>query len=315
MTRGLVAVLTLLLVLAWWRMPRRHGPKTPDHAATAHAGAVGAAGKTAAGLPRVSQPERETRQGLRRALLRQELALEQLRYGGGYWEAELSPADGAALDEARRAVLAEVSIAAEGETLEPFFGPEQAGPCVRFLAPDARERFLDVLARVAGGAPLTTEVMLIAAREALSEADFAEYVRWNAPETKALRERLAGFAPSQHEFDAIIARANGAPEMKELLRAELGEERFAEWRRQESAEMQTALRDVRRVGGAAADAVWLCAQRRRLVEQLAEIWNDAALTTAEKERRSATLKQAGREVLAARWPIRGPELPEIDLLP
>lgn len=308
------AGLALLVALATWRVWALRGGTNRTIDAPRQGDAHTPVRSMEAASIVADTPVADASRQRRRAWLSQELALEQLRYGAGYWEAELSSADCVALDEARRALPA-ATTGAGGDAFEPFFGSEQAGPCVRFLAPDVRERLLDVLAGMAEHAPLTGAAMMIGARAALSDADFEQYRRWNAPEAVALRERLAGFGPSQREFDAIRTHADAAPETQEVLRAELGEDRYAEWRRQESAEMQTALREVRRAGGEAADAVWLCAQRSRFVEDLSRVWSDATLTPAEKEQRCAALKQAGRAALAARWPNRTGELPEIDLLP
>lgn len=256
------------------------------------------------------------REELQRELLRQEIDLEQLRYGAGYWEAELAPADGAVIEEARaelRAALARELGSAEA--LTAYFGPEQAAPCLRFLDAAARERLLEAFARAAHDAPLTTATMLEAARACLSPDDFARYREWNAPEAVALRESLAGFAPTQGEFDAIRSWTTPEGVAEDALRTALGAERFAAWRAQNEPEMQTALREIRRLGGDTADAEWLRAERGRLIAALGAVWSDPSLPDEAKAARAAALKRAGREALAARWASGDPAAADFDLLP
>ena len=157
----------------------------------------------------------------------------------------------------------------------------------------------------------------------LTPAELEQYDLQNSPAARALRSRLAGFAPTETEFRAIFSlqrsfdekfahrhgagfdeakapdRAAAEQELETRLRAALGEGRFAEYRRQQDSGFRMAARIAERFGLPAqrAGEVYTLAQETQL--RLQVLRSDRTLAPEAALQALATLHRETNEKLAA----------------
>jgi hypothetical protein len=115
---------------------------------------------------------------------------------------------------------------------------------------------------------------------------------------------LAGFEPSENEFQAILEwQAAAGSDREPVARAELaknlGSDRLAELDRLNDPAFHTAAQDLRRLGLPLDDAGWLAEFRQRATAQLQQSWSDPALTDAQKQAQVAALHTVFRAELAS----------------
>jgi hypothetical protein len=254
----------------------------------------------------------------RKEQLTRELDLEQRRYGTHYWESDGAGPALALVEQARAALVRQLSAEANqvladlfpGETgesvvLAPLFDADHAGPQVSGISAEGRRRFeARLLAEPAERFPAETATLLELAAEALPEAELTVYRRWNAPAAVALRNQLIGFAATEAEFKAILAEtatvsATGETEPTALA-SRLGPERFAAWQAQVSPDVQTALHDLQRLGLPLTQAGWLVALRAEAAASVQQAWQDGALADWAKPARVAQLQTDYAQAIAAR---------------
>jgi hypothetical protein len=276
-----------------------------------------------------SRPEavRYLTQYFSREQLRRELDLEQARYRGQYWQAEPGLAELQAIESRRteairrmtiemNALLADMCPGETGEplTLVPFFSLDRPAPNLAFLSEASREKMERAL--LAREVAVEADPMLAAAT-LLSGRELADYTRWNAPPSAALRNRLAGFEASETEFNDILewqAATGSAHEVaaREELIGRLGPDRFAQLDRLLEPAVHTAAQDLHRLGLSIDQADWLADFRQAAAAQLQRSWSDPRLSAARKQEKVDVLRGAFRAELAAE--LRLP--PEAtDLLP
>jgi hypothetical protein len=262
--------------------------------------------------------------------LRLELALGQERYRGQYWQAEPEWPELQRIEARRVAAIRELTVEMNellaeicpGETgeplrLTPFFNLDQPAPNLAFLDGPAREEMETAMLGLATAASLGSDHMMAAAEEILSEEEFLEYSRWNAPVAASLRNRLAGFDPDEGEFTAILQwQAAAGSDQEAGARAELerrlGSERLARLDRQIQPEVSTAVQDLRRVGLPLDQAAWLADIRSRASLDLQQLWSDPQTTDSQKQAQVGFLLAVFRMKLAAQL---GPRAAGADLLP
>ena len=157
----------------------------------------------------------------------------------------------------------------------------------------------------------------------LTPAELEQLDLLSSPAARALRSRLAGFAPSEQEFRAIFTqqraidekfarRAGGGfdeaktrdnaaaeQELDTRLRSALGEERFAEYRKQQDNGYRMATRIAERFGLPAqrASDVYMLAQDTQT--RLQALRNDRALAPEAVLQALATLARETNEKLGA----------------
>lgn len=260
--------------------------------------------------------------------LTRELDLEQQRYGARYWDSECDGRDFARLQSAREALVRQLTDEANAvlrelypsEALEPIalrtiFDAEHAGPNVRFLSPEARERFEAALLSTWGEARLDTGVVLAVAERAMAAEEFAEFTRWNAPAAVALRERLVGFDASEQEFRVLLRAISDADGEAALVPAEFSPERAERLRQIEEPALRTALRDVRRLGLPLTEADWLAATRAQAAASIQRAWDDPGLSFGAKQGQVALLERTFSRAIADRFGLPGSSIDELHLRP
>lgn len=243
-----------------------------------------------------------------------ELDLEQARYRGQYWQAEpglaeLQPIESRRAEVIRRmtieinALLAEMCPGETGEPLAlvPFFSLDRPAPNLAFLSEASREKIEQAL--LARDPAVEADPMLAVAT-LLSGQELADYSRWNAPSSAALRNRLAGFEASETEFNDVLewqAATGSAREAaaREELAGRLGPDRLAQLDRLLEPAVHTAAQDLHRLGLPIDQAGWLADFRQVAAAQLQQLWSDPRLNAAQKQDKVDTLRDAFRAELSA----------------
>jgi hypothetical protein len=263
----------------------------------------------------------------RREQFTRELALEQQRYGAHYWSAEHAGAELGALQRAKAELARELSAEAEavlrdlfpGETgegiaLSPIFDADHPGPQVACLTEAARARL--EAAFVEQAAAVDTGTLLELAQRVLTPEELELYRRWNDPAAAALRQRLAGFAATEAEFQALLADARLAPEETPAeratrLAAELGPRRAAQLAEWEEPALRTAAADLQRRGLSLENARWLAATRAQAQAAIQNTWADARLDLAAREQRVAQIGHTYAQAIAAQLALPAAALDEL----
>lgn len=247
----------------------------------------------------------------RQEQLSRELDLEQRRYAGNYWEAGSDGRELAALQRARETMIQELTGEAnqvlrelfsgeDGEvvSLPGFFAADRPGPNLSFLSAASRARLeADILAH-AGEPADGADWLAHAAERVLSPAELTTYRQWNDSAAAALRERLAGFDPTEAEFLAIQRSTTQADDTD--LAAQLGAERFAEFSATQAPAVQTALHDLRRHGLPLENVGWLAITRAQAIESIQAVWQNAAGSDRDKRAQVERLERAYGAMIAAR---------------
>lgn len=247
----------------------------------------------------------------RQEQLSRELDLEQRRYAGNYWEAGPDGRELAVLQRARETMIKELAdeanqvlrglFSGEGDEvvrLPAFFAADRPGPNLSFLSAASRARVEREILGRADGAAAEADWLARAAERVLSPAELTDYRRWNDPAAAALRERLAGFDPTEAEFLAIQRSVAGAGDTD--LAAQLGAARFAEFSAIQAPAAQTALHDLRRLGLPLENVGWLAIARAQAVESIQAVWLNAAVSEREKRAQVERLERAYSAMIAAR---------------
>lgn len=263
-----------------------------------------------------------------REQLRAELELEQLRYRGQYWETEpglagLQPVEARRGETIRRlteemnGLLADACPGESGEPLVlfPFFSLDRPAPNLAFLSGASREKMEEAM--LAHDGSLEAGRLMEVAGRVLAAEELADYTRWNAPASAALRNRLAGFAADEGEFAAILQWQSAAGSDRESearleLGRRLGPARLAQWESQNDPAVSTALQDLHRLGRPLEQAAWLADFRRQAAGQLQETWRNPWLTDAQKQAQVGLVRNAFRDELAAQLDLPAADA---DLLP
>lgn len=247
-----------------------------------------------------------------------ELKLEQVRYGGQYWEAEPGFAELQSIEVRRmemigrltaelNAMLKEMCPTETGEPLAlvPFFSLDRPAPNLAFLGDASRER-MEAALLVRGETAWTDP--LFTASQILSGQELVDYTRWNAPSAAALRNRLAGFAVNEEEFSAILqwqetAGSDREAEARTELAGRIGSARLAQLDQLNDPGMHTALQDLHRLGLPLDQADWVADFRRQAVVQLQQAWGKPELTAMQKQQEVAVLLSAFGAELATQMKL------------
>jgi hypothetical protein len=256
-----------------------------------------------------------------------ELELEQARYHGQYWQAEPGLAELQQIETRRseairrltsemNGLLAEMSPDESGAPLAllPFFSLDHPAPNLGFLSEASREKMEGLL--LARDEAADTDPMAAAAK-ILSGQELADYLRWNAPTSAALRNHLAGFNTSESEFAAILQWQEATGSDRETtaranLARQIGPDRIAQLERLTDPAMHTAVQDLHRLGLPLDQAGWLADFRRAASAQLQQSWRDPRLTAAQSSAEVGVMRDAFRAELATQMKL----LPDAaDLLP
>ncbi len=270
----------------------------------------------------------------RQEQLTRELDLEQRRYGRNYWDAECDGRALGALQQAREAMLRELSAdanevlnalfpdeAGEPIALTAFFGVDRAGPNVTFLSASSRERFEAALLAAPGETVADAGRLTELAAQVLSPNEIDLYRQWNEPAAAALRNQLVGFAPTEAEFVAILrdaqSVANEEPASTGIagLETQLGAARFGELLKVRDPATQTALHDLYRLGLPLDNAGWLAAAREQAIASIQEVWQSAAVPDATKSQQVAQLERAHAQAINAKLNLSGSSLDELESNP
>lgn len=269
--------------------------------------------RAASVAPRLSRREvvEFVRAQYRQEQLSRELDLEQQRYAGNYWEAGLDGRELALLQRARETMIKELAdeanqvlrdlLSGEGSevlSFSAFFAADRPGPNLSFLSAASRARFEREILGRASGASDEADWLARVAERVLSPAELADYHRWNDSAAAALRERLAGFDPTEAEFLAIQRSAAGTDDSD--LATQLGAARFAEFNAIQATAAQTALHDLRRLGLPLENVGWLALTRAQAVESIQAVWQNAAVSDREKRAQVERLERAYGAMIAAR---------------
>jgi len=246
----------------------------------------------------------------RQEQLSRELDLEQQRYAGNYWEAGLDGRELAVLQRARETMIKELAdeanqvlrdlLSGEGSevlSFSAFFAADRPGPNLSFLSAASRMQLEREILGRAGGTSDEADWLERAAERVLSPAELTDYRRWNDSAAAALRERLAGFDPTEAEFLAIQRSAAGTDDTD--LAAQLGTARFAEFSAIQAPAAQTALHDLRRLGLPLENVGWLALTRAQAVESIQAVWQNAAVSDREKRAQVERLERAYGAMIAA----------------
>lgn len=326
------------MAMVAWLLPGRPEFRQPRVVVPVAAGAV--AGDPA-GPPGVVRPGRpksvpgwtraETAAQLQRyfsrELLQWELELEQARYRGEYWQPEPGLAEMQSVETRRaegvrrlttemNALLEEMHPGEPGEplALTAFFSLDRPAPNLAVLSESSRAKMEEVL--LARDPSVEADPV----REAelnLTGDELAAYLRWNAPPSAALRNRLAGFEASEAEFTAIlkwqsVVGSDDETVARAALHESLGAGRLEQLDHLLDPAVHTAAQDLYRLGLPLAQAGWLADFRGAAVAQLQQSWRNPALTAAQKEAEVAALRDAFRQELT--WQLR-PLAESAELLP
>jgi hypothetical protein len=328
----------LLSMLAVWRVTELAPPQGTDERATRHralppvqvervvrAAASPEARTSAAGAKLSHAAREEARKFLtdlyRTELLKRELDLEQQRYPEYYWQAERSGRELTKLQQAKADLVASLNAEAnevlrdlypdagdEPVELTAFFDADHAAPNLKFLSAENRALFeKTVLASGQSKNPVVTMGCLFG-------GDLA-YLKWNMPQSVALRERLAAINPTQAEFDALLLLGSTPVSEAPWLIYDFGLARYLELRKWSEPGMDTAVRDLRRLSLPLEHAEWLAATRARAAGSIQEIWRSAAISDAEKRARVAQLERTFGLEIATRLALLGASLDEVGAIP
>ncbi|WP_438480251.1 hypothetical protein [Oleiharenicola lentus] len=274
----------------------------------------------------------------RREQIKAELAIEQRRYGANYWETELGAKALHALQAERLARLNELNAEMSGvwremsfasaettSALTPLFSPESAGPNVSFLSLASREKVETLIVAAAQRGPIKPADLIDQLRTLLPADEFADYVKWNAPAAALRRMQLVGFHASEKEFNTLaqhpdfVNPTSGQSTEPALSASELeiliGAARFAELNQLRTAERQTAVHDLHRLGLPLDYAKWLQDFRAQAVTTLQAVWQEPHTPDAAKAARVDQLQHAYRLSLLATLSPTGAAFDETELLP
>ena len=265
----------------------------------------------------------------RKEQLTRELEFEQLRYGRAYWEPEANGAALATINEARAAMISQLSEeandvlktlfpdeAGEAIVLAEIFDADRPGPNLTFLSPESRAQFETLAAAALETAPLTPDRLLELARQILPSPQLERYLAWNAPSSAALRQQLAGFSPTEQDFTAILraSRSDGEPEQDSIER-ELGAARHADFKRATDPAMQTAVNDLHRLGLPIEHAGWLAELRTQAGKAIQRVWSNEALADFAKSSEAARVQQNFRREIVVHFAAHGRTIDPEFLLP
>jgi hypothetical protein len=281
----------------------------------------------------------ELRNHYHREQYRTELLIEQARYPRHYWESPPSIESIGELEHLRQNELVQLgrelnddlqgllgAEAAAEPAAGPLFGPDNPGPKIDFLTDVSRQRLEEALLAQDPEGKLSSVDRLNLIQQVLTPDEFELYAKWNSPAAAALGSQLAGFQPTQAEYDAIyrwqsvagseqgFPSAQARTEADNQLEAVLGAGRYAAFEHLQDPGYQTVVQMLNRWGLPLTAADPVLALRQAAVSAMDAIWEDPNIQADEKAARVEKTRQQFQQQIKAQLGLPAGLVPDDDLL-